>query len=225
MTEKAVEYYSESGRYALQLGAYSEAITHFERALQLAKTFPEPKKRDQTALNLYLSLGPLLTTTRGWAAPELEANYRQAEELCEKMGDNLQLVPALWLLAVYRLGRAEHSTVDRLVERLYSLAQKIGDPGLLCLADLQLSPLYQGRLEEALPILVRASLPRQVELQRSLALQYGMSPSVVGLAYLAHCLWLLGFPQQAAKSSQEACDLAAEINVPMTTCYAVSRKI
>jgi DNA-binding SARP family transcriptional activator/predicted ATPase len=225
MFEKAAQYYTEAGKYALQLGAHGEAVTHFKQALQLVMTFPESENRDRQALSLHLSLGPLLTATQGWAAPELEANYQQAEELCHKLGDNAQLVPALWLLAVYRLGRAEHAAVDRLVDRLFRLAQNIGDPGLLCLADLQISPLYQGRLEEARKILIRASMPRDVEQQRTLALHYGMSPSVVGLAYLAHCLWLMGYLEQADQCSQEACDLAAEINVPMTTCYAISRSI
>jgi predicted ATPase/DNA-binding SARP family transcriptional activator len=224
LVEKAVPYYIGFGKYAIQLGANREAITHFERTLRLVKTLPDSEKRDRLALSLHLSLGPPLTATRGWAALELETNYRQAEELCQKMGDDAQLVPALWLLAVYRLGRSEHATVDRLVERLSSLAQKIGDPGLLCLADLQVSPLYQGRLTEARQSLTHASLPRDADQQRSLAYQYGMSPSVLGLAYLSNCLWLLGFPEQAAQRSQQACDLAAEINVPMTTCYAVSRK-
>ncbi|HSF79670.1 MAG TPA: BTAD domain-containing putative transcriptional regulator [Anaerolineales bacterium] len=225
MLEKAAQYYTEAGKYALQLGAHGEAVTHLRQALQLVMTFPESEKRDRQALSLHLSLGPLLTAVWGWAAPELEQHYQQAEELCLKLGDNAQLVPALWLLAVYHLGRAEHAAVDRLIDRLNSLAQKIGDPDLLCLADLQVSPLYQGRLEEVRKTLTRASMPRDVEQQRTLALQYGMSPSVVALAYLGHCLWLLGFPDQAVQRSQEAVDLAAEINVPMTTCYAVGRNI
>jgi predicted ATPase len=150
-------------------------------------------------------------------------NYQQAEELCNKMADDARLVPALWLLAVYRLGRSEHAIVDRLVERLAKLAQKIGDPNLSHLVNLQVSPLYQGKLHEARQILTDASLRCEVNQERSLAFEYGMSPAVVGQAYLGNCLWLMGFPEQAAQHSQEAIDFADEINVPMTTCYASSR--
>jgi DNA-binding SARP family transcriptional activator len=223
LVEKAVQYYTEFGKYAIQLGADREAITHFERALQQVKAFPDSEKRDWQALSLHLSLGPLLTATRGWGATELEANYQQIEEFCNKIADDARLVPALWLLAVYRLGRSEHATVDRLVERLTTLAQKIGDPGLTCLADLQVSPLYQGKFADARRILTHASYPRDLALQRSLAYQYGMSPTVVALAYLGNCLWLTGYPEQAAQRSREACEIAELLNVPMTTCYAVSR--
>lgn len=124
---------------------------------------------------------------------------------------------------MYRLGRSEDHQVDRLVERLVSLAQKIGDPDLLCIANLQVSPVYQGRLLEARQILIRASQPRDIAQQRSLAYRYGMAPSVVALAYLSHCHWLLGEEEQAMLANQEALHLAEKINIPMTSCYALGR--
>ena len=141
------------------------------------------------------------------------------------MGDDAQLVPALWLLAVYRLGRSEHATVDRLVERLSSLAQKIGDPGLLCLADLQVSPLYQGRLTEAQQKLTHASLPRAMQISSvPWHINMGSVPPLSGWRILVTVYGYWELPEQATQRIQEACDLAAEINAPMTTCYAVSRK-
>lgn len=223
MIEKSVVYYTLAGNYALQLSASRAAIDHYQQALHHLQALPASALHDWQALDLHLSLGPPITATCGWAAPELETNYRKIEEFCDRIEDDPRLVPALWLLAVYRLGRAEHATVDRLVKRLYKLAQAIGDPDLICLANLQVSPLYQGRLDEARQILARASLPRNIDQQRSLATRYGMSPSVVGLAYLAHCVWLLGDAELASQYSQEALELATQINVPMTLCYAIGR--
>lgn len=223
LPDKAVHYYTEAGKNAVRLVANCEAIAHFERALDLLQSLPESEQRDRQTLNLYLNLGPPLTATLGWAAPQLEQNYRLAEELCNKMADNALLVPALWLLAVFRLGRSEHEIVKRLVERLSVLAEKTGNPGLLCLADLNVVPLHQGNLVQARQILTRASQWRDLDLQRSLAIQFGMSPAVVGLAYLGNCLWLMGFEEQAARCSQEACEFAEALNVPMTSCYALAR--
>jgi DNA-binding SARP family transcriptional activator/tetratricopeptide (TPR) repeat protein len=223
IVEKAVQYYTLSGRYAVHLSASSEAASHFQRALRLAKTLPGSPKQDGQVLNLHLSLGPALTAAVGWGAPELEKNYREAEDLLEKMHDDARLVPALWLLAVYHLGRSEHQAVDRLVERLARLANEVRDPGLSSLADLQVSPLYQGKLVEARQLLEYAAQNRDLELQRSLAYRYGMSPAVVGLAYLGNCLWLQGETEEAARRSLEACELAEEIAVPINTCYALSR--
>jgi predicted ATPase/DNA-binding SARP family transcriptional activator len=223
LIEKTIQYYTMAGKYSIQLSASRAAIDHFQHALHHLQSLPESENRDWQALDLYLSLGPPITASHGWAAPELEKYYLHAEALCHKLADDARLVPALWLLAVYRLGRSEHHALGRLGTRFYDLAQKIGDPDLLCLANLQVSPLYQGRLIEARQILMRASQPRDVAQQRSLAYRYGMSPSVVALAYLSHCHWLMGDDEGAVRASQEALDLAEKVDVPMTSCYALGR--
>jgi DNA-binding SARP family transcriptional activator/predicted ATPase len=223
IVEKAIRYHTRSGKHAIQLNANREAITHFEQALNLVETLPESVSRDMQALELHLCLGPVITAAMGWGSPELERNYSQVEELSNKVADDAKLVPALWLLAVYRLGRSEHHAVDKLVQRLAKLATKMRDEGLSCLANLQVSPLYQGRLVEAHQILTLASQNRDVDFQRRLAYRFGMSPTVVGLAYLGNCLWLLGCPDEANEHSMAAYDFAEEISVPFTTCYALSR--
>jgi tetratricopeptide (TPR) repeat protein len=223
LAEKAVQYYTRAGRNALRLSANWEAISHFDSALRLLQTTPATPERDRQELDLQLSLGPPLTATKGWAPPELAAAYARAQELLETAGDDARLIPALWLLATYRLGRSEHAEVDRLVERLSRLVERAGDPGLLALASLQVSPFYQGRFVEARQLLERASAVRDVELQHRLALQYGMPPAVVGLAYLAECLCLLGFPDLACRRMKDARDLAKQVQLPMAFCYSQGR--
>jgi len=224
MAGKAVPHYALAGKHAMQLSANREAITHFEHAINLLDSLPETETWDQQRLNLHLSLGPPLIALQGWAAPELEMNYRRAEQLCQKMADDARLIPALWFLSIYRLGRSEHELVNPLLSRLVKLAEKIQEPVLLSLISLHIVPLYQGKLAQARGILTRTSESRDLELQRSAALQYGMSPTVVALAYLGNCLWLMGYPKQAEQSAQEAMAMAEQLQVPMTTCYALSRK-
>lgn len=220
---EAVGYYTQAGKHALHLSANREALAHFYSALRLLHTLPATPERDRQELELQLSLGPPLTATKGWAPPEMATAYARAQELCETIDDHAQLIPALWLLGVYHLGRAEHAQVDRLTERLYRLAQQAGDPTLLALARLQVSPFYQGRFGEARRILDRATAAPELEQQRQLALRYGMAPAAVGLAYLSVCLWVMGFPDQAERRMQEARELAERVHHPMTSCYAVGR--
>jgi DNA-binding SARP family transcriptional activator/predicted ATPase len=221
--EKAIHYDTIAGQYALQLSANREAITHFRHALRLLKSLPETEARDRQELDLQLSLGPPLTATKGWSPPELAVAYERSQELCQKISDHSRLIPALWLLATYRLGRSEHTEVDRLVARLYRLAEQAGDPIFLSLANLQISPFYQGKLNQARGLLEGAIAYRDIHQQRFLAQRYGMSPSAVGLAYLANCLWLMGFTTQADQFSREAHELAEKISHPLSTCYVVAR--
>ncbi len=220
---KAVQYYKLAGENALRLSANQEALAHFYHALDLLKSLPASVERDQQELELQLSLGHPLTALKGWAPPEMAAAYERAQELTRNISDHTHLIPALWLLATYRLGRSEHAEVDRLVERLFRLAQQAGDPILLALASLQASPFYQGKFGESREILERASTFRNLSHQRLLAQQFGMAPSVVGMAYLAENLWFLGFPEQAKKCSLEARELAEQVKHPLTSCYAFGR--
>jgi DNA-binding SARP family transcriptional activator len=223
LPESAVQYYTRAGKKALCLSANREAIAHFQGALSLLRTLPMTPDRDRQELDLQLSIGPPLTAIKGWAAPEIAAAYGRVQELCEKIDDHRQLIPALWLLAVFHLGRSQHATVGRLVEQLLRLARQAGDPALLALANLQVSPFYQGRFAEARRLLERAGAAPDIEQQRYLALQYGMAPAVVALAYLAECLWLLGFPDQAGQCGRQARKLAEQVQHPMANCYALGR--
>ena len=221
--EKAVLYYTMAGKNALRLSANREAIAHFYSALQLLPALPATPERDRQELDLQLSLGPALTAVKGWAPPEMAAAYARAQELCASIDDSAQLIPALWLLATFRLGRSEHAEVDRLVARLFRLAQQASDPDLLAMARLQLSPFYQGNFTQARLLLEEAGAAPDVAQQRRLAQKYGMAPAVVALAYLAECLWLLGFPEEADQRSRQARELADQIQYPMTSCYALAR--
>jgi DNA-binding SARP family transcriptional activator len=221
--QKAVDYYTSAGKEALRLSANAEAMAHFYGALRLLPTLPPSPARDRQELALQLSLGPPLTASKGWAPPEMATAYARAQELCANIDDSAQLIPALWLLATFRLGRSEHAAVDELVARLYRLAQQSNDSDLRTLANLQVSPFYQGKFERARLLLERAATAPDVAQQRRLAQQYSIAPAVVGLAYLAECLWLLGLPEEADQRSQQARELAEQVQHPLVTCYALAR--
>jgi predicted ATPase/DNA-binding SARP family transcriptional activator len=223
VVEKAVPYYTRAGKIALRLSANRESIAHFYQALRLLNDLPPSEQRDRQELELQLSLGPPLTATKGWAPPEMAAAYERAQALCQVIRDNSQLIPALWQLAVYRIGRSEHAEVDRLVERLTRLAQQAGDPALLSLAKVQVSPFFQGKFSLAKDLLEKASVFSDLNQQIFLAQTYGMAPAVVGMAFLGNCLWALGFPERAWQSLLQACELADEVGHPLTACYAVGR--
>ncbi len=223
LPEKAVQYFKLAGDDAMLLTAHQEAINHYYHAIDLLKGLLATSQRDQIELGLQLSLGPPLTALKGWGPPELEKAYDRAQILCESIDDSTKLVPTLWLLGTFRLGRSEHTEVDRLVSRMYRLAQKTNDPALIALANIQVSPLYQGRFNEARYLLERPVTKVDIDLQSRVAQRFGMAPAVVSASYLYNCLWLMGFPEQADLINQQAFHLAKKINHPMTTCYVTSR--
>jgi len=221
--QKAVYYFKLAGANAVRLTAHQDAVHHFYHALKILRELPQSEERDLLELDLQLSLGPPLTALKGWGASELETAYDRAQELCEHIEDADRLFPALFLLATFRLGRSEHAKVDRLVNRLIKLAQQINDPELLAIADLQVSPVFQGRFTQARTLLERTVASQDIDLQRHLAQRFGMSPKAMGLCFLSNCLWILGFPEQADQVDKQAFEVAERIDHPMTTCYVTGR--
>jgi class 3 adenylate cyclase len=82
-TGKAVECLGLAGQQAMQRSAHAEAVDHLTTALDLLKTWPETPERARQELSLQIALGPPLQLTKGFAAPEVEAAYTRARELCQ----------------------------------------------------------------------------------------------------------------------------------------------
>jgi len=223
LVAEAVNAYADAAGNALRLSANVEAVAHLRRALALLRTLPPSTARDRQELNLQLALGPPLTAVKGWAPPELASVYDRAQELCSGIDDSAQLIPALWLLSMFRVGRSEHAEVQRLWERMTRLARASGDPELLALTRLNVAVLYLGRFAEARRVLEDACADPVLEVQRRLAQRFGLAPAAVALAYLAECLWILDLPQEADRRGREARALADRIGHPMTTGYVRGR--
>ena len=66
----------------------------------------------------------------GFGAPEVLEAYSRAEALCERLGERVDLFPAIWGQWMFRTGRSEIDASRRLCARLLALAEKFGDAGL-----------------------------------------------------------------------------------------------
>jgi predicted ATPase len=85
--EQAVGYWQQAGARAIQRSANPEAVQHLTTGLALLATLPETPTRAQQELELQLALGPVLMTTKGHAAPEVEQTYARARTLCAQVGE------------------------------------------------------------------------------------------------------------------------------------------
>src|SRR5207244_4663221 len=105
-----------------------EAISHLTIGIELLKTLPETPEHTQQALTLHLALGAVLLRTKGQAAPEVEHAYTQAHALCRQVSETPQLVPVLFGLWRFYVGRAQFHTACELRDTLLRLAQGAHDP-------------------------------------------------------------------------------------------------
>ena len=222
MAAKAIDYLCQAGDRAVRLSANEEAIAHFTQGLELLGTLPDTPGRAQQELALQLALAAPLQATKGYAAPEVGRAYAQARKLCQQVEETPQLFPVLWLLTSFYGVRAEYRTANEIGEQLLSLAQRIEDPLLVALAHWALGwpLLHLGELASAQNHLKQMIDFYDLQQHRFLSFLYGQDPGVSCLSWSAWALWLLGYPDQALKRSQEALALAQELDHPFTLGFA-----
>jgi DNA-binding SARP family transcriptional activator/predicted ATPase len=223
MAAEAVDQYHAAASHAQRLFAYDSSIAHLRRALELLTALPATPDRDVRQLQLQLALGTALTEARGWGHPEVAAAYERVRSLCEVIRDDAQVLPAMWHLHVFHVGRSEHVQANALQARVGYLADRLGDPLLRTLARINVSNFYLGHFATARRQLEAATTDPDLTQQRTLAERFGIAPAAVAMAYLAECLWLLGLPHEAEVRGHEARDLAVEVDHPITSCHVYSR--
>jgi class 3 adenylate cyclase/predicted ATPase len=210
----ALAYWQHAGQRALERSAHVEAINHLTQGLEVLKGLPNTPERPQQELGLQLTLGIPLSATRGYAAPEVAHVYTRAQELCQRLGETPQLIPALLGLWRFYLLRAELGKARELAEQCLLLVQRVDDPARLIVAHDALGEtmFFLGDFAHARAHLERAVAfydPQKRQPHRAL-----MDPGVSSLSMLAGTLWMLGYPEQARQKITEALRLAETLAQP-----------
>jgi len=226
VVEKAIYYLNKAGERAIHLSAYQEGTAHLNRGLALLEMMPDSNARTQLELDLQLALGIALVGLRG-CVPEVELIHKRARELCHKMGDTTQLCRVVGEMSTYHYVRAEYQQARELAEEAFNLAQEVQDPLLVAIGHWLLGFINfcLGEYTDAkshLEQVIDFYIPE--EHHHSFIALRGSDAGVSAIAYYSCCLWCLGYPDQAAKRSQDALALARELDHPFTLadviCYA-----
>jgi predicted ATPase len=221
---KAVVYWQSAGHRASEHSAYQEAMSHLVTGLKLIEAMPQTQARHQQELSLQTALGAAALIARGHTAPEVEAAFTRARQLCQQLGDTEDVFPVLFGLWRFYVARPDFSAGHQLAAELDSLAERSDETPLQVVAHYAAGAtcLWAGELIRA-----RANLEESVASyapeQRSYPIfQVGQDPGVACRAYAGKALWLLGFPDQARASSHAALALATELAHPFSHAYALN---
>jgi class 3 adenylate cyclase/predicted ATPase len=210
----AVVYWQRAGKRASERSAYMEAISHLRKGLAVLQMLPDTPARLQQELALQTMLGPALIATEGYGALEVAQAYIRARELCRQMGETPDVFPVLRGLWVFHEARAELQVARELAEQLLGLAQRLQDPVHLIEAYRAMGNtlFWLGEFAPARVHLEQAIALYDFQQHRALAFLYGTDPAVICLSYVAWTLWLLGYPDQARRTSAEVLTLAQELS-------------
>jgi class 3 adenylate cyclase/predicted ATPase len=207
---KAANYWLQAGQIAASRSANAEASGHLMRGIEMLAGVAETPERDRQELTLQLALGPALMSNRGYHVPGARIAYQRARQLAERLGDDHARFAAVWGMWLSGAGEVR----DKLVDDMFEAAERLNDDGLLLQAhhSAWATWIWRGELIRCHDHVRKGLALYDEQRHRKHALLYGgHDPAVCGKGQGGILLWLLGYPDQAARSADEGITLASAL--------------
>lgn len=196
----------------------------FERALGALERLPETAEVLSAKLDVRIDLGPALIPLTGYGSPEVDAVYREAERLCDRLGESPRRFPVVWGQWSTSLMRGDIAAAREQAGRLLVMARERHEPALILEAHHCLAPTMISAGEPA-AVLEHASAVLAIydpEQHHAQSFRYGgHDPGVCATANRAVSLWLLGRADEALTESDAAVTLARELRHPASGALAL----
>jgi len=221
LIEQAIRYWRRAGRRATERSAYTEAIAHLSKGLELIKSVPETPRLISEELRLQIALTEPLTATRGYTASEVLEACSRAMELYRQIGESPHLFAVLGRLFSVYYNRGELELAHELARHMLRLAERQQDPVLLLWGHyvVGFTLASQGALKRA-----------RSHLEQSLAFYgprkggtygYVQDPGPTALALLSQVVHSLGYPEQAWERMRQAVATARNLSHPFTLAWVL----
>lgn len=127
--DKAARYWLEAGQQVARIGAHSQAVARYERALALLTGLPDAPGRMELEFALQVELDLSLLFTSGWGSPERIRASGRAYELGRRMGwSTPSMLRALRGQADLYTARGAYAQATRLAHELLAAGERIGAP-------------------------------------------------------------------------------------------------
>jgi class 3 adenylate cyclase/predicted ATPase len=221
---KAIPLWHKAGGLALKRMALIEAIAHLNRGLELIAALPPSSERDGKELDLRCLLGTAWVALRGWSAQEVWDNLNPALAPATALRRKDSLIPILWGLFINVLVRGRHAESLHWVAQIQDSAELFHDPDLLIVGHVAavISYFWLGELiksrEHADRVLALYSEERHGHLVDIL----NHDPKTLSLIYVGLSTWILGYPEQAVRVSNERDTHARRLGHPFDLGFALT---
>ena len=211
---RAAEFFLRAARNAARKFANQEAIALSHRGLDMNRRAAGAPERARQELRLQMTLGFCLMTVKGFSATDTLRTFLRAEELCEQLGDDVQLFRVLFGLSIVSVVRAEYGKARRFAEQCLSHAERHEDRAQLVQAHwaLGLSLQLMGDLTGSRMHLERTFAVYDARRHASRAFLYG---GILNRMHLARAVLYLGYPEQADALAREGVRIADDMRHPI----------
>ncbi|MDQ3070394.1 MAG: AAA family ATPase, partial [Acidobacteriota bacterium] len=219
----SAQYFFVAAQRAASIFGFREALSLAERGIAGLRGLPDGPERLQLELGLQMVRGLALRAVKGWAAPELEAAFARARQICDALDNPPELFPVLWNLTFFYMIRGDLPVVRAETAKLMAQAEVTHRPAFLMGVHhiAGVTAEFGGDVVEA---------HRHLELARELHLpaehaahnaMFGIDPGMVARAMSARPMWALGYPDRAHARSIETLALCRSQRQPVTFVFAL----
>ncbi len=216
---QAVPAYIVAAQAAQSMASHIEARHQLERALELVAAMPEGDERDLTELMIRTQRTVSTSSLFGYGHPEVFEDFSIAQEICRRLTDRPEIMPAQVGIWSYLLVRG---SVDAATVVLEPLADVLDEPATAWFASeikscMGYGAFYQGRLDEAHRWLVEAwegYRSRSAEAAASPFWPLPHDPVPITAVALACVAALRGCTEESAMWERRALATAEELAFP-----------
>lgn len=221
--EKAIHFLTLSGERAVHLGAYHEALSHFDRAQQLLQSLPDSHASRRAELRLALRRCTVLQSIRGWASAEVEMAWYQAQELRPETGDSPEAAQILFGMAWFRLIRGDLAASLEMAMACLDFGERTSRPDAQVAAYVALAHtlFWCGDLGASQESVNQVLTLHDATAGRAHLVDYGQDPRVVVLTLSAWIAWLEGYPDLALGICEELVEHGEEAAHPTSLAYGL----
>jgi tetratricopeptide (TPR) repeat protein len=205
----AVASWQRAGDRALRRANYAEARQHLERGLAVLERLPRSADRTRAEVELLTSLGTVLLSTQGFAAPEVEATFGRARALCDRLGGDVPPKILSGIIGV-TITRGDREGTDLLLPHLHRFASAPHDvvDEVTGYTGLGIEAFWRGAHASAKDYFERARPAYRSDAFQQYVREYGYDGGMFSYAYSALNDWVLGFPREAEETCRELLAIA-----------------
>jgi class 3 adenylate cyclase/predicted ATPase len=231
LIEKAAGLWAKAGRHSLARSALAEAALQLTRALAQIAALPTTATLRREQMKLQVALANALMHTKGFAAPDTKAAIEQAslyieqaETLGEPPEDPLLLLSVLYGFWAASFVAFKGDVVRDLAAQFLAIAERQAVTVSLMQGHrlIGISLICTGDIAEGQAHLDRAIALYDPAEHRPLATRFGFDSGVSILIWRSLSLWILGHPDAALESVNEALKEARKIGQATTLMFALT---
>jgi tetratricopeptide (TPR) repeat protein len=221
--DRAAQYYEAAAVRALSRSAGHDALRCAHKSLAHLAQLPADAERDRRELRVRLSMCAAASSVSTMVDPAVVQAYRDALNLCERVGDDEQLIPALLGIERFHVVRGDILREPSPGDRALAIARTTKDPALLAgaLQHRATVLLGRGRFLDAYACAADASVAMGERLADAAAVAAtGFYPVVAALTVQSWAAWFLGKLNESVAVARAALDRAERLGHPQTRAFA-----